>query len=281
MSKGALIFAHNNALVDYVKLAIFAANRIVKFLQVPVSIVTDNKQWLESEYPNHPFDHVIEITREPATQKFFYDGAMFSKKLDWNNMTRYRAYDLTPYDTTLVIDSDYIINSDLLKIAFERDEILQVYRKSVDLAGWRPTEYFQRINPYSIPFYWATVFVFSKNQITKSFFDLVLYIKENWNYFKILYHVDSPSFRNDIAFSIAIHIMNGKTNGEFVTELPGSMTYIQDRDILIELNKDSMKFLVEKEKHLGEYIMAKTQGIDVHVMNKMSLSRIIDEGINV
>lgn len=277
MSKGVVIFAHNNPLVNYVKLAIFAAKRAIKFLNVPVTLVTENKQWVEINYPNHPFDQIIEVDREQATQRIFYDGALYSKNLDWNNITRYRVYDVSPYDTTLVIDSDFIINSDILSIAFERDENLQIYQKSIDLAGWRPVDYFQRINPYSVPFYWATVFVFKKNSITESFFDLIAYIKENWNYYKILYHVDSSIFRNDIAFSIAIHIMNGKTNGEFATELPGTMTYIQDRDVLIEIKNNSMKFLVEKEKHLGEYLLAKTEGIDVHVMNKMSLSRIIDE----
>lgn len=277
MSNGALIFAHNNAGVDYTKLAVFAAQRVIKFLEIPVSIVTDNKQWLLQQYPNHPFDQVIEIDCQGSTQKFFCDGSLASKKLEWKNLTRSQTYDLTPYDKTLVIDSDYIISSDILKIAFERPEIFQIYHNSLDLAGWRDTSYFQRINPYSVPFYWATAFVFEKNQITKSFFDLVSYIKANWYYFKILYSIDSMSFRNDLAFSIAIHIMNGKTNGEFATELPGTMTYIQDKDLLIDLDDTKMKFLVEKQNHLGEYLAAKTNGIDVHVMNKMSLSRIIDE----
>lgn len=281
MSKGVVIFAHNNPLVDYVKLAIFAANRAIKFLNLPVTLVTENRKWVEEHYPDHPFDQIIEVNKEQPTQRVFYDGALYSKNLDWNNITRYKVYEVSPYETTLVIDSDFIINSSILKIPFERTEHLQIYRKSFDLAGWRPIEYFQRINPYSIPFYWATAFVFTKNSVTESFFDLVSYIKENWNYYKILYHVDSAIYRNDIAFSIAIHIMNGKTNGEFATELPGTMTYIQDRDVLIEMKDDSMKFLVEKENHLGEYLLVKTEGIDVHVMNKMSLSRTIDEVNNV
>ena len=37
-----------------------------------------------------------------------------------------------------------------------------------------------------------------------------------------------------------------------------------------------MKFLLEKEDRIGEYIVAKTDGLDIHVMNKMSLTRCID-----
>lgn len=281
MTTGALIFAHNNALVDYTKLSIFAASRIISYLDIPVSLVTDNPDWLYSQYPDHPFDKVIEVQVEKASQKYFYDGSLTAKEDEWKNLSRNRAYDLTPYSKTLVIDSDYIISSGVLKIALQRDEPFQIYQKSVDLANWRDNHFFQRINPYSVPFYWATAFVFSKNEVTKSFFDLISYIKLNYRYFQLLYSMDPGPYRNDFAFSIAIHIMNGKTNGEFVTPLPGSMTYIQDKDILTKIKDGKMQFLVEKENHFGEYIAAKTAGLDVHVMNKMSLSRVIDEVQNV
>ncbi|CAB4125917.1 hypothetical protein UFOVP181_321 [uncultured Caudovirales phage] len=281
MSNGALIFAHNNPIIDYTKLAIFAARRVIQFLGVPVSLVTDNKQWLLNNYPDHPFDQVIEIELEDSTRKLFYDGSLSSMKFEWKNVSRNRAYELSPYDKTLVLDSDYIISSDVLKLAFDRNTDLQIYSKSFDLAGWRDTAYFERINPYSIPFYWATAFVFQKNQIMESFFDLVSYIKGNWSYFRVLYNIEAALFRNDIAFSIAIHIMNGKTAGGFSTELPGTMTYIQDRDILINIKDADMQLLVEKQNYLGEYQAVKTQGIDVHVMNKQSLTRFIDGGSGV
>ena len=55
------------------------------------------------------------------------------------------------------------------------------------------------------------------------------------------------------------------------------MNYTLDRDILIDMKHNSMKFLIQKKDHLGEYIPAKTTGIDVHVMNKDSLTRVINE----
>jgi hypothetical protein len=281
MSVGALIFAHNNAGIDYTKLAVFAANRVKQFLNIPVSIVTDNVKWLEAEYPDHPFEHVIEIDNESSTQKLFFDGTLSYKTLEWKNLTRGRAYDLTPYDKTLILDSDYIINSDILKNALTLDVPFQIYKKSFDLADWRDKKEFTRINQYSIPFYWATVVVFEKSFITQTFFDLISYIKVNWLYFRVLYGIEASSFRNDYAFSIAIHIMNGKIEGDFAIELPGSMTYIKDKDILLSMNEDKLNFLVEKKDHLGEYIATKTQGIDVHVMNKSSLIRVIDGGYGV
>jgi hypothetical protein len=137
------------------------------------------------------------------------------------------------------------------------------------------------LNQYSIPFYWATVFIFRKDNITQAFFDIVSHIKDNWEYYRLLYTIDSKAFRNDFAFSIAIHIMNDCTTGNFSTALPGVMTYILDRDLLVDQKQDSMQFLVEKEGYHGEYTLVKTCGLDVHVMNKSSLIRVIEGGHGV
>ena len=282
MSNGILIFAQNNSSVDYIKLAVFAAVQAKKYLDVPVSVVTDSPSWLAESQPDHPFDQIIEVHDSSLTQKkAFFDGAIFSKTLEWKNFARNQAYNLSPYDTTLVIDSDYIINSDILKSAFDADLDFQIYSSSMDLADWRPRDEFIRINDHSIKFYWATTFIFKKNPMMESFFDLISYIRANWDYFKMLYNIDASLFRNDYAFSIAIHIMNSKVEGTFAFELPGKMIYTKDKDLLVEMKDNAMKFLVEKKDYNGEYIFAKTAGLDVHVMNKFSLSRFIDGGSGV
>lgn len=280
MNNGAVIFAQNNGSIDYVKLAIFSAEKLKQHLNIPVSIATDSIGWLLSQYPNHPFDQIIEIT-SASQKKQFYDGSLTRKNLEWKNFSRDKVIDITPYDKTLVIDSDFIINSPTLSTAFDNDYDFQIYHNSMDLAHHRPTQEFTRINQWSIPFYWATAFVFKKNNLTEAFFNLVAYIKSEWTYFRALYNITATTFRNDFAFSIAIHIMNGKTNGDFAVELPGRMIYVTDRDLLVSCDNNSMKFLVEREKYQGEYTLVKTSGLDVHVMNKSSLSRYIDGGLGV
>jgi hypothetical protein len=180
-----------------------------------------------------------------------------------------------------VIDSDYILNSDVLKPALDLDYDFQIYQNSFDLALGRDLAEFKTINQYSIPFFWATVFIFQKNPLTEVFFNLIDYIKANWTYYRTLYTIDSPVFRNDFAFSIAIHIMSGNTANSFATELPGKMTYTADTDILVTAEGNNMQFLVEKKNYPGEYLISKTSGLDIHVMNKYSLVRFIDGGSGV
>lgn len=282
MTTGALIFAQNTVGVDYVKLALFAAKRVKEHLGIPVSLATDSTDWLKF-YPEHTevFDKIISIVGNTNQQKRFYDGTLVYKMAEWKNLTRNQAYDITPYDRTLVLDSDYIINSDTLVKALNNDYTFQIYRKSFDLALNRDNSCFQRINQYSIPFYWGTVFIFEKTASTRSLFDLIEYIKINWEYFRIIYKIDAPNFRNDFAFSIAIHIMNGNTEGDFAQELPGLMTYTLDRDIMVEMKDNKMVFLVEKAHYPGEYTLVSTNATDVHVMNKQSLTRFIDGGYGV
>ena len=274
MTHGALIFAQNNSAVNYIKMAEYAASRVSKYLDIPVSLVTDTPELVTTGV----FDKII--TKEqtaPNWQKTIYDGSTPHVKVDWKNQTRSSAYDLTPYAKTLVIDSDYIISSSVLKPAFDRDFDLQIYKNSFPLVSWRPTIEFEKISPFSLDFYWATTFIFTKNKTTESFFNLIDYIKINWDYYRLLYNIYSPVFRNDFAFSIAIHIMNSHTNSDFAVELPGTMTYITDKDYLVGINGNKMQFLLQKEKTMSEYIAAKTEGIDVHVMNKLSLLRVINE----
>lgn len=274
MTNGVLIFAQNNTEIDYAKISLFAAERVKQYLNVPVSLATDSKDWLLQSQPNavKVFDKIIDIESASSQTKKFHDGTLSSKTLVWKNLSRSEAFDITPYDETIVIDSDYIISSDNLNKVWNSQKDFAIFKQSNDIAGWRDDRSFKYLNQYSVPFFWATAFYFKKTKYTRTFFDLIKHVKNNWSYFRALYNIDSSVFRNDFAFSIVLHIMGE----EFYKELPGKMHYILDKDLLIEFKENSFKFLVEKKNFSGEYTVAKTKGIDVHIMNKYSLTRCIN-----
>ena len=83
-------------------------------------------------------------------------------------------------------------------------------------------------------------------------------------------------FRNDFAFSIAIHILNGLIGeNSCVAKLPGKHYYTIDKDLLVSIDDDYLSFLVERKDYLGEYLALSTKGQSVHVMNKFSLERVL------
>lgn len=275
MTRGVLIFAQNNSEIDYAKISLFAAEQVKKHLNVPVSLITDSKDWLLQSQPKaeEVIDQFITTWTETQQTKRFYDGTLASKTLVWKNLNRSDCYELTPYDETLVIDSDYIINSNNLSKIWNNVNDFLIYQDSFDLAQWRDDRSFRYLNQYAIPFYWATAFYFKKTKENQAFFDLVKHIKQNWSYFRALYTIDSTVFRNDFAFSIAIHMMGS----DFAKSLPGKMNYTLDRDVLIDIEDTTLKFLVEKQNYAGEYIATKTKNLDMHVMNKYSLARYLNK----
>lgn len=277
MTQGVLIFAFNNAEVDYVEIAIYAAKRVKQFLNKPVSLVTDSVNWLHTKFPDDVkvFDQIIESIDETTQVKKFYDGASKHSNLVWKNSNRANCFDLSPYDETLVIDSDFIINSSFLNYCWNQPHDFLIYNSYNDLSSWRDTSEFNYINEFSVPFYWATVFFFKKTKNNGHFFTLIEHIKENWKYYAKLYRVPSARYRNDIAFSIAIHMMNGFTSGEFATPIANKLNYLLDRDILIDILPGKLTALVNKENTSDQYTAISVNSLDVHVMNKQSLLRVI------
>lgn len=278
MTKGVLLIANNNAEIDYLKLAVYTAKQVQQHLNVPVSLITDSTDIFFKNYAQDAvlFDKIIDCADTDVNYKSFYNGNELQSKTTWKNGTRSSCFDLTPYDETLVVDVDYVINSNILSHCFDQPHDFLIHRHSADLAAWRSKKEFELVSNTSVPFYWATVFFFRKTPETENLFTLVNHIKDNWSYYKRLYQINSPNFRNDYAFSIAIHMLSGFYQHNFACDLPGKMFYILDKDYLVDIKDSNMQFLVQHADATGQYIPVKTTGIDVHVMNKHSLLKVID-----
>ncbi|MAV94130.1 MAG: hypothetical protein CMA31_00410 [Euryarchaeota archaeon] len=277
--KGVLIFARNNAQIDYVKQAHFLAKRIKQYLDLPTTIVTDSVEYLKDTYKDYKtvFDQVIEVPLSTApSRKRYYDGTNIFKQLEFKNDLRTSAYDLTPYDETLMLDSDYIVSNDLFKNCFTQDHDFLIFKEAHDLSGFRDNSQFVHISDTSVDFYWATCVFFRKTEANKIYFDLTKHIQENWQHYNSIFQINRGTFRNDWVFSIAIHIMNGYQRGDFSHTMPGKHYFTSDKDILWELKDDNFFFLIQKEGYLGEYTPLKVKGSSVHVINKFSLNRVID-----
>lgn len=275
MTQGVVLIARNNKEIDYIAQAVFLAKRIRKYLDLPTALVTDNADYLEKNYDATVFDTVVEVNNDSNfTKKTYRDGVLYRNSLEFKNTNRSSIYDLTPYDETLVIDTDLIIADSVLKNCFTQSSDLLMYSNGFEVSGWRDVSEFDYISDTGPKFYWATAVFFRKTESTQTYFNLIKHIQENWNHYKKLYQIASPVFRNDFAFSIAVHIMNGYTSGDFVKEMPGTLYYTTDKDELVSLTDDEFLFLIEKENETAHF-PANVKGKTVHVMNKYSLGRII------
>ncbi len=273
MTKGILIFAFNNTEIDYISIAAYAACQAKKHLQLPVSLITNQIDYATNLF-SEVFDKIIHCEDNSIQTKRFHNDENYNKAI-WYNSSRSSAFELTPYDETLVIDSDFIINSDFLKYSWQQPDEFLIYDKSMDLASHRDTKEFETVSDTGIKFYWATVFFFRKTKKVELFFTVLEHIKSNWYYYLKLYQLPSSKYRNDYAFSIAINILDGSSKISNFSVFPNKLMYITDRDSLISHDNTKMKFLVQKKNSVNEFTALSTDNLDIHVMSKYSLMDII------
>jgi len=278
MTRGVLLIANNNDAIDYILQACFLAKRIKQHLNIPVTLLTDTPEKFNSTYSQYKalFDNILEhVPASEYTIKTYRDGVFKDKQLEFKNSSRASVFDLTPYDETIVLDTDILLcNDDFLK-CFDQHHDFLIYKHATDLADDRSSTDFKFISDSGVEFYWATCVFFRKTTENKIFFDLVRHIQENWNHYRLLYQISSGVFRNDFAFSIAIHLMNGSSNGDFAKEFPGRLLYATDKSELLKISDDSILLLLEHTDKIGQYTPMRVTNTNIHFMNKFSLDRLL------
>jgi hypothetical protein len=278
MNKGILIYAHNSRSIDYLDLAIISANLAKKNLKVPVSLITDKEtiNWANKSGKINEVEKIFEniiLSSNFSTEQYrrLFDGINHFDDIPFLNKDRCSAWDLTPYERTLLIDSDFLIFSQEFNNYWNLDSDFLMSKGAIDFFHESRFEYNDRyISEVGIPMRWATTIMFTKNENSKIVFDLVSYIKEHYFYFADLFRFDNRIYRNDIAFSIAQHILDGykTTDKLFLPPIKSSI----DKDLLIDVKGNNLFFLISSKLN-GDYTFCSKKNQDIHIMNKQSIIR--------
>ena len=286
MSRGFLMFAYNNEQIDYGLLALCNGLMIKNhFPDAEIALVSDEGTigWLRESRGNaltdKVFDHlIVEPVQNASLKRRYLDTLSTTHELPWHNSTRSTAYDLSPFDETILLDSDYLICSDVLSRCWGSSSDLRMNHRVLTLNHEAPHENERRLEPFGISMYWATCMYFRKSEYSKIFFDLVSYIRENYDYYQHLYRFPGILFRNDYVFSIAAHIMAGM-GGQEIEALPQPhlMTSFDCDELMDVPSKDEFLFLVNDTTDRWKFTYSRLRGIDVHVMNKFSIGRNADK----
>lgn len=278
MTKGALIFAHNNRDIDYALMSLISARLVKKHLNIPVSLVTDSStlEWCKTantyDQLKDTFDKIIEVER-PQTDNMrnLHDG-IHSKQVPFVNANRSNAYSLSPYDKTLLLDSDYLVFTDTLNKYWDVDEGVMISTSMLDVYDQKRLGYHDKyVSDTGVHLYWATNVMFTKGEYAKTFFDLVDTVRENYQYYADLFRFDSKQYRNDISFSIAKHILDGFETDTKMS-LPPVLTAI-DKDVLYSVSNDGKLTFLVNPMGDGNYCAAAIKDVDIHIMNKQSIIR--------
>jgi hypothetical protein len=293
MSKGFLIFAHNNEEVDYGKIALCCSLMLKSYCKNnDVCLVTDQGtiEWLAQsvgqELVSYAFQHIrlleYKNVKTNTAQRRFRDSMSTEKTLSWLNTTRSSAYSLSPFNETIMIDSDLLVQDNTFDLVWGNDEDILVNRDVLTLEHKKPHINEIRLDSMGIPMYWATQVYFRKGERAQLLFDLVDQIRERYDYYQYVYEFPGKLFRNDYAFSIAIHMLNGFLENNEIKSFPASTILSSfDCDELINVKENALTFLVNNSEQHWQYTLNTVKNVTVHTMNKYSILRHADKLIEI
>jgi len=244
MTKGILLFCFDTPETKYHKVLERCVELCNRNLKLEITVVTD----IETYKRIKPLGFINYKLIEPEL------GNTKNNK-QWRNVDRHMAYELSPYDTTLVMDIDYFPFTDNLRQFLDTDYDFLVSKEAFDLTNRNS---FDHRRWSMIDMVWATVLVFRKGAKAKRIFDMVKYVKKYYAYFNELYRIYGKNFRNDYAFAIALEQTNGFIDYDTLPiRLP---TLPPDCEIV----KFTEKGVAWQYKDNINY----TEHQDVHVLNK-------------
>ena len=244
MTKGILLFCFDTEHTKYHRILEKCVRLVKKNIQVDVTVVTD----IDTFKQIRPLGFVNYKLIEPEL------GNRKAGK-DWRNVDRHMAYELSPYDVTLVMDIDYLPFTDNLRQLLDTRYDFLVSKHAHDLTG---RDSFDQRRFSMIDMVWATVLVFRKGTKAKRIFDTLKHVKQYYQHYVELYRIYDRSFRNDYAFAIALQQANGFVDYDtFPLKLP---TLPPDCEV-VELDDTGIAWKYQDQINY-------TTDQDVHVLNK-------------
>lgn len=257
MKQGAVIFAFDNEKVCYRDLAVWSAARIQNHLDLPVTLITDSPM-----HKKHHFDQVI-ITDAPTG-----NGDRFGT---WMNKSRYRAFELSPYDKTVLLDADLVVASDQINTLFKVDQEILAMRWAYDCTGRRDYRDLNFFGRHSMPSAWATMLYWQRGRTAELVFGMMRMVEEHWQHYKNLYGVTEKKFRNDYALAIALNTVMGH-QGKW-PEIPWPLATLDDDAQISKIDQDCFEIQYQTRESKPRKSMIKGQ--DLHVMNKLQIGNLL------
>jgi hypothetical protein len=274
MTKGFLVLAQNSD-IDYVRQA-YALALSIKATQPSInniSIVTNDE--VPEEY-KHVFDKIIPIP--------FVDHAADST---WKVENRWKMYYASPYEETIVLDSDMLFLSNMENLwDFVKHRNLFFTSTVLDYKGRTITDtvYRKMFIENHLPNLYSGLYYFRKSQEASIFFKLLEFITYNWEriYFDIAPNKMQKHYSVDVSVAIASKILGnddvitlGNSPFKFVHMKPA----IQGWDPVPSsyLSQSLIYFNSKKQLYVNNF---KQVGIFHYVENEFLTDEIIG-GLNV
>jgi len=204
MSKGYIVIAQNNDTVDYLQQA-YALALNLKLTQSTVSNLTvcvdaNTKKKLTTKH-KEVFDNIVDIP--------WQDDAADA---DWKINNKWKYYYMTPYDETVILDTDMIFPTDVSywwDIMSQRDiwttTKVRTYRGEVVSSNF----YRKWFVANNLPNVYTAFFYFKKSELASELFAMIEVIFQHWQrmFYKYMPKGKPDWLSGDVAFALAMQLL--------------------------------------------------------------------------
>lgn len=249
MSKGIFLLAQNNN-ENYVKQACFCAFSIKK-TNPTLSVTIATNDFIPEKYKKY-FDNIIEIP-----------GEDLAVSEEWKVSNRVKIYDLSPYNETLVLDTDMLVTEDISSW-FEKLKDFDLYFTSQPRTyrGEIISSNFYRktFTANNLPNIYVGVHYFKKSKLANEFYEWLKIIGKNWQeFYKQHLEFKRPDFCSiDVCSAIAVKIMDCES--QVISSAKTSPTFVHMKTKVQNWNKQVSSW----QDYVAVYI---TDDFDVKVGN--------------
>ena len=247
MTTGALIFAINNGATDYAAMARWNADNIQRHLGIPTHIITNDQS------PGTNSRHFTDLGH-----------------VAWHNLSRVDAYDLSPWDRTLLLDADYVVATDALGVLLEADQDMLAHSSAYDITGCNDFHGLNSFGEHDMPMWWATVMMFRRSDHARLVFETMKMVRDHWTHYRDLYKIRSATYRNDHALSIALLVCDGHWLDH--AAIPWSLATLTPEHTLTAETQDQYRVDFTNPKNQRRWISVAQ---DFHAMGKTQLEAVI------
>lgn len=270
MQKGILIFAKNNEKVNYIKQAKVCATLAKHFLpNTPVCLITDSNI-------SDPIFDIVKIDPRFKQQKKRYNTTTSNEELSYFNIGKTNAFELSPFNETLLLDTDYFIQNNTLNLVWNSTYSLLMNKNYNSIYKPKEESFEPYIGKWGPFMYWATVIYFKKDAQAKIIFDVARHVEENYDFYRGSYNLSGKILRNDYVFSIAIELCGSAIHALPVSNILNSYEF----DEILNVKKEAITFICNRN-HIGKIIPIQVSKQNVHIMNKLDLNNHLDSFLKV
>jgi len=236
MTRGYLILAQNSVSDDYVNLA-YALALSIKNSQEKI-----NNVCLATDVPLAKLDKKVRAVFDDIVSIPWTDQAQGSK---WKIENKWKYYYMTPYDETVILDSDMLFPSD---ISYWWDILAQqeiwITDKPQTFKGEiiTSTKYRNTFIANDLPNVYTAFMYFKKTEMVAELFKMVQLIFENWErfFYNYLDETRPKHLSGDVAYALAIKLLG--IESECFGNLDSMPTFVHMKGHLQNINE---KFITE------------------------------------